>query len=413
MHPRPARLLLPAALLGLAAVACAPAGAPAGSTTEDRSWSKIVDQAKGQTVDLWMYGGDQQGNAYVDHVLTPAAAGLGVTLRRVPVADTKDAMTRILAERQAGRGDGSVDLVWVNGDNFATGRQADAWRCGWSTRLPNAKYLAPDDALVTQDFGTAVDGCEAPWHKAQFTLVYDSARVAEPPTSMAGVLRWAQDHPGRFTYPAPPDFTGSVFVREAFYSTSGGYSKIPAQFDQSSYEKLTPALFDALEHVAPSLWRQGRTYPRDSVALDRLYADGEVDMTMTYGPATLSKLVADGTFPATTRVLPLQEGTIGNASFLAIPSSAGDPEGAMVVADLALSPAQQAIKADPATWGQFTVLDTRLLSPSDRARFDHLPASEVVPPYDVLSRNANPELASSWVPRLDEGWRKAVLAPGS
>jgi putative spermidine/putrescine transport system substrate-binding protein len=136
-------------------------------------------------------------------------------------------------------------------------------------------------------------------------------------------------------------------------------------------------------------------------------------MTMTYGPATLTKLVADGTFPATTRVLPLDEGTIGNASFLAIPSSAGDPEGAMVVANLALSPEQQAIKADPGTWGQFTVLDIDLLSQSDRARFDALPASDVVPPLDVLSRDANPELASSWVPRLDEGWRRAVLGSGS
>lgn len=413
MHPRLARLILPAVLLGLAASACAAPKAPAGSATENRSWSQITDQAKGQTVDLWMYGGDQQGNAYVDQVLTPAAAELGVRLRRVPVADTKDAMTRILAERQAGSEDGVVDLVWVNGDNFATGKQAEAWRCGWSSRLPNMKFVAPGDPLVSQDFGTAVDGCEAPWHKAQFTLVYDSARVAVPPTSMAGVLRWAQDHPGRFTYPAPPDFTGSVFIREVLYSTSGGHARIPAQFDEASYDDLTPKLWDVLAKVAPSLWRQGRTYPRDSVALDRLYADGEVDMTMTYGPATLTKLVADGAFPATTRVLRLDEGTIGNASFLAIPSSAGDPEGAMTVANLALSPEQQAIKADPGRWGQFTVLDTGLLSPSDRARFDALPASDVVPPYEVLSRNANPELGSSWVPRLDEGWRTAVLGAGS
>ncbi len=413
MHPRPARVLLPLALLGLTAAACAAPGAPAGSTSEDRSWSQITEQASGQTVDLWMYGGDQQGNAYVDDVLAPAAAELGVTLRRVPVADTKDAMTRILSERQAGTEDGAVDLVWINGDNFATGKQADAWRCGWSSQLPNMDFVAPDDVLVTQDFGTSVDGCEAPWHKAQFTLVYDAARVAEPPTSMAGVLQWARDHPGRFTYPAPPDFTGSVFVRQALYSASGGYAEIPAQFDQGAYDELTPRLWTALEDLAPSLWRQGRTYPRDTVALDRLFANGEVDMTMTYGPATLTNLVADGTFPKTTRVLPLAEGTVGNASFLAIPSSAGDAEGAMVVANLALSPAQQASKADPDSWGQFTVLDIDLLSEADRGRFDDLPASTVVPSYDVLSRNANPELGSSWVPKLDEGWRRAVLGSGS
>ncbi len=413
MHPRLARPLLLTALLALAASACAAPAAPAGSTTEGATWKQISEEAAGQTVDLWMYGGDRQGNAYVDDVLAPAAAELGVTLRRVPVADTKDAMSRILSERQAGTEDGVVDLVWVNGDNFATGKQVDAWRCGWSSRLPNMQFVDPDDALVTEDFGTAVDGCEAPWHKAQFTLVYDAARVADPPTSMAGVLRWAEAHPGRFTYPAPPDFTGSVFVREALYSTVGGADSIPAQFDQRAFDRVTPPLWKALSDVAPSLWRQGRTYPRDSVALDRLYADGEVDLTMTYGPATLTQLVADGTFPKTTRVLPLTEGTIGNASFLAIPAAAGDPEGAMVVADLALSPAQQALKADPATWGQFTVLDTDLLSPTDRARFEELPASDVVPPYDVLSRSANPELSSSWVPRLDEGWRRAVLGSGS
>jgi len=415
MHPRPARLILPAAALvaSFALAACGAPEAPAGSSTESRSWPQITAAAEGQSVDLWMYGGDQQGNAYVDEVLTPAAAELGVTLRRVPVADTKDAMTRILAERQAGATDGAVDLVWVNGDNFATGKQADAWRCGWSSKLPNMAFVAPDDTLVTQDFGTAVDGCEAPWHKAQFALVYDSARVATPPTSMAGVLQWAQDNPGRFTYPAPPDFTGSVFVREVLYATSGGHARIPAQFDQSAYDDLTPALWQSLEDLAPALWREGRTYPRDSVALDRLYADGEVDMTMTYGPATLTALVEKGTFPATTRVLALDEGTIGNASFLAIPSSSADSEGAMVVANLALSPEQQALKADPGTWGQYTVLDTDLLSAPDRARFEKLTAADVVAPFDVVSRNANPELASSWVPRLDEGWRRAVLGAGS
>ncbi len=413
MTTRRARWALSAALFGTAVAGCAAPDAPVSSETENRSWSQISEQAQGQTVDLWMYGGDQQGNAYVDDELVPAAAELGVTLRRVPVADTSDAMTRILAERQAGTDDGSVDLVWVNGDNFATGKQAGAWRCGWSSQLPNMRYVAPDDALVTQDFGTEVGGCEAPWHKAQFTLVYDAARVDAPPTSMAGVLQWAQDHPGRFTYPAPPDFTGSAFLRGVFYSTSGGYAKIPAQFDQDAYDQLSPDLWEALTEVKPALWRQGRSYPRDSVALDRLYATGQVDMTMTYGPATLTQLVADGTFPTTTRVLTLDEGTLGNASFLAIPASAGDPEGALVVANLALSSKQQALKADPATWGQFTVLDTSRLAPADEARFESLPTSDVVPTYDVLSQDANPELASSWVPKLDAGWRRNVLGAGS
>ncbi|WP_199522391.1 type 2 periplasmic-binding domain-containing protein [Geodermatophilus marinus] len=130
---------------------------------------------------------------------------------------------------------------------------------------------------------------------------------------------------------------------------------------------------------------------------------------MTYGPATLTDLVADGTFPGTTRVLTLEEGTFGNASFLAVPSTSGDSAGALVVADLALSPEQQLAKADPATWGQFTVLDLDRLDPADRRGFEQLPASPVVPPYEELAANAQPELSAGWVTALDEGWRRAVL----
>ena len=131
-------------------------------------------------------------------------------------------------------------------------------------------------------------------------------------------------------------------------------------------------------------------------------------MTMTYGPATLTKLVADGTYPAQTRVLALSDGTLGNASFLAIPSNAAHQAGAMVVANLALSVEQQVAKANPATWGQFTVLDLTKLTSTEQQQFADLPQSAVVPSFDVLSRNANPELSAAWVPALDEGWRTRV-----
>ena len=393
----------------LVAGACAAPAAENAASAPERPWDEVLAEADGQTVDLWMYGGDQRGNAYVDDVLAPAAADLGVTLRRVPVADTKDAMRRLLAEHAAGTDDGSVDLVWVNGDNFATGREAGAWLCGWSDELPSMQYVAPDDPLVTEDFGVAVEGCEAPWHKAQFTFAYNADRVTDPPTTVAGLLDWAEDHPGRFTYPAPPDFTGSVFVRQALYALAGGAAAVPSAYDEQAYEALTPELWQRLREVAPSLWREGRTYPRDQAALERLYADGQIDFTMTYGPATLTELVADGTFPSSTRVLTVEDGTVGNASFLAIPASSPDQAGAMVVADLALSPEQQAAKADPDVWGQFTVLDQDLLDAESRHAFERLPTSPVVPSYEELSANAQPELASGWVSPLDEGWRREVL----
>lgn len=357
-----------------------------------------------------MYGGDQQGNAYVDEDLIPAAANLGVTLQRVPIADTKDALNRVLTEIQAGTRDGTVDLVWVNGGNFGTGKQAGAWSCGWTGLLPNMSLTNPADALLANDFGTPVDGCEAPWHKAQFTVVYNSAKVTEPPRTVAEMLDWAETHPGRFAYPAPPDFTGSVFIREVLNSVSGGQENVPLSFDQESFDQLSPALYSRLEALAPSLWRDGKTYPKTIAELNALYSGEQVDFTMTYGPAELTKLVADGTYPAATKVLTFDEGTVGNASFLAMPATSGHQAGAMVVANLALSAEQQAIKADPRVWGQFTVLDSALLDATQRALFETLPQSPVVPTYEELSENANPELSAAWVPALDDAWRRLVLA---
>lgn len=406
---RPIILIGVGVVVALTLGACA-APAPGGARSAFPSWDDVTRAAQGQTVKLWMYGGDVQGNAYIDDVLAPAVAAEGVTLERVPVTKTSDALNRVLSELQAGRtDDGTVDLVWVNGDNFRTGKEAGVWLCDWTKLLPNLALTAPDDPLLRNDFGTPVDGCEAPWHKAQFTFVYNSDVITEPPTSLESVLAWAQAHPGRFTYPAPPDFTGSVFMREVLYSVSGGYDNVPAAFDKASYDTLTPKLFDRLRDLAPSLWRGGSTYPANEQELNQLFADRQIDLTMTYGPATLTELVQNGTYPTGTKVLPLKEGTVGNASFLGIPANAASSAGAMVVANVALSAEQQLAKANPATWGQFTVLDRDTLTPEDRARFDALPSSPVVPAYDVLSHNANPELGALWVPQLDEGWRTSVL----
>ena len=398
-----------AGALLLAVTGCsAPGGGP--TTAPARDWDDVLTEADGQTVRLWMYGGDDKGNAYVDDVLVPAAAEQGVTLERVPIADTADAVNRVLSERQADVTEGEVDLIWINGANFATGQQAGAWLCGWTSMLPNIEYVDPEDPLLATDFGRDVDGCEAPWHKAQYAFVYDAARVPDPPGSVEELLTWIGENPGRFTYPAPPDFTGSVFVRQVLYSVSGGVDEVPLEFSEDAYDELAPELLRTLEELEPALWREGQTYPQSLAELDQLYADGQVDFTMTYGPATLPDLVADGTFPPTTRVLLVEDGTIGNASFLAVPATSGSQAGAMVVADLALSPEQQLAKARPEVWGQYTVLDPERLPAQVQAQFAELPQSEVLPPYAELSEDADPEVEAEWVTALDEGWRRQIAA---
>ena len=59
--------------------------------------------------------------------------------------------------------------------------------------------------------------------------------------------------------------------------------------------------------------------------------------------------------------------------------------------------------ADPA-------VDQDLLPEDVRADFAALPRSEVVPPYEELSQDADPELGPEWVTAVDEGWRRSIAA---
>ncbi len=88
-------------------------------------------------------------------------------------------------------------------------------------------------------------------------MIYDSAKVPTPPTDAASLVAWIKANPGKFTYPAPPDFTGSVFVRQMLYYVNGGYQDLLGAFGQAKYDALAPKLWDLLNGLKPSLWRQG------------------------------------------------------------------------------------------------------------------------------------------------------------
>jgi putative spermidine/putrescine transport system substrate-binding protein len=65
---------------------------------------------------------------------------------------------------------------------------------------------------------------ESPWGSAQFQFVHDTARTGEAdlPRSYAELADWIVANPGRFTYPAPPAFHGTRFLKQWLYELSGG-----------------------------------------------------------------------------------------------------------------------------------------------------------------------------------------------
>jgi putative spermidine/putrescine transport system substrate-binding protein len=261
-------------------------------------------------------------------VYGPRLAERGIALNRVPLADTADAVNAVLGELEAGRtSGGSIDLVWINGENFATMRQADALRSGWSQRLPNATLVDWDDPAVAFDAGVPVDGAESPWGSAQFQFVHDTARTdeADLPRSYAELADWIEENPGRFTYPAPPAFHGTRFLKQWFYELAGGPEPWVEGFDEEDHREAAAPLWDLLDELRPHLWRGGETYPNDIADLDRLFANGEVDLTFTQLPAGVGANIAAGTLPATARPFVFDTGTIADHHLPGDPSERRRP----------------------------------------------------------------------------------------
>ena len=361
-----------------------PAGRPAGD-----AFAAVAAKAEGQTVRWWMYGGDTKVNAYVDDVVAPAAAKRGVTLKRVPITDTADAVKRVVAEQRAGkRSGGGVDLIWINGENFAAGKQAGLWLEDWATRLPNArKYLDEQDPAIRTDFEVPVDGQESPWQSARFVFAADTAKVPEPPRDFDALMAYAQAHPGRFTYPAPPDYTGSAFVRQVLAA------------------KGEDAGFAYLKALKPLMYRKGASFPKSQAELDELFANGQVDFAMAYDANFVNAGVRKEGFPRTARPFVIGAGALANTSYVTIPADARSPEGAQVVADVLLEPRLQAEKLKPSVLGNPTVLSPDKLG-AQRERFTRAASS----PY-VLPSYGKPvtEVKAADVAPIEKRWKREVL----
>ncbi|MBL8710620.1 MAG: ABC transporter substrate-binding protein [Rhodospirillaceae bacterium] len=369
------------------------------------SFEAALAQARGQTVYFNAWGGDQRINDYIAWAGGELAARFGITLKHVKLSDTAEAVNRVLAGKIAGQNDGGgIDLIWINGENFAAMKAKGLLHGPILHLLPNMHFVDPKrKPTVLVDFTIPTDGYESPWGMAQLVFFHDSARLPEPPRTLADLLDWARRNPGRFTYPAPPDFIGSTVLKQFLLMSSESRAPFDWPIEVARFDTVTAPLWDYLAELAPNLWRRGRNYPANSAALRQLLADAEVDISMAFNPGDASSAIAQGLLPRSVRSFVLDGGSIGNTHFVAVPFNANAKAGAIVAANFLLSPEAQARKQNPEIWGDPTVLEVDLLDPPERALFDALPLGVATLSPQELGP-VLPEPHPSWMTALEQRW---------
>ena len=367
------------------------------------SFEEVLKKAENSTVRFVMWGGSSSINKWVDtYVASEVKKRYNIKLVRVP-ADASVFVNKLLSEKNSGSVKGSMDLLWINGENFKNAKEKGLLWGPVTDKLPNYNEFI-DPATVQSDFGFPVDGYEVPYGRAQFVFVYDSAKVTDVPDSFAKLQEWVKKNPGKFTYPQPPDFTASAFIRQVFYASTGGHKQYEGAFSKTVFDKNKTVWIKYLSDLSPYLWNNGKNYPKDIAALDTLFERGEVLINMSYHQADAQNRVLAGRYSSTVKTFVMKEGSIYNTHFTAIPFNSGNKEGAMAVANFLLSPEAQLSKNDPANWGDFTVLDLKKLNSEDRKKFAALDLGKPTLPLDVLEKYAVPEVTSEYVEALEKEW---------
>ncbi len=367
------------------------------------AWSQIETQARGQTVYFNAWGGGDNINAYLLWAGAEVLQRYGVKVEHVKVSDTADVVKRVRNEKAAGKADGTVDMVWINGENFLAMKREGLLFGPFAERLPSYAYVDVQGKPTTRiDFSEAVEGMEAPWGMAQLTFMVDSQRVPKPPRSMAELLAFAAAKPGRVTYPRPPDFHGTTFVKQALLELNSDRAALYKPVTPEALAKATAPLWAYLDTLHPHLWRAGKQFPQNAAAVRQMMADGELLLALTFNPNEAANEIAAKRLADSVTSYQFSSGTVGNTHFLAIPVNARAKEGAQVFINFLLSPQAQARKADIAVWGDPTVLALDKLPPAQRALF----AAKPLPGQVAVSAPAIPEPHGSWVDPLEKEWLK-------
>ncbi len=384
----------------LAAVALT-LGVATGATVAKADWAQIQNEAKGQTVYFNAWGGGEAINAYIAWAAKEAKMRYDIEVRHVKITDAAEVVKRVQTEVSAGRkSDGSVDLMWVNGENFRNLKSGGLLFGPWAQSLPNWGLVDLNKPVLT-DFSVPTEGYESPWGTAQLTFITDSAKTPAPPRSAAQLLAFAKANPGRVSYPKPPDFHGTTFIKQLLLELAPNKAVLQQAVTPAAFASATQPLWAYLDQFHPSLWRNGKTFPASAAEMHRMLGDGELKTSITFNPNEAANLIASKQLPATATSFGFTSGTIGNVHFVAIPVNARAKAGAQVFANFLLSAEAQTRKADISVWGDGTVLDVAKLPMASQATMRKTTPGALAELVPTL-----PEPHASWVEALEGEWLK-------
>ena len=257
--------------------------------------------------------------------------------------------------------DGSIDLIWINGENFSSMlKNGLLHKKNWIYDLPNAKNINLEkNSSLMFDFGIFNEGREMPWGLSQLIYFYNHSKVKAPPKNANELKNYILNNPGRITFPKPPDFTGTSFLKQVLSELTNNDKALREKFDKNKHNQVLKKLWDWLDQVTPYLWKNGKNYPKNYLALSQLLADDEVDIGMSFNISFPNNEVLNGNLPKTTKSYISEKGSISNTHYLAIPYNSKNINASKLAVNFFIFPRSSITKTESKNLGRSEYIDFR------------------------------------------------------
>ncbi len=380
-----------------------------GESSDLSDWSMVETQGQNQSINMMMWKGDPKINAYMsDYVLPKIKSKYGIDVNIVSGQGSMIVQS-LMTELQANKSESEIDLVWINGETFYQLRQIDALYGPWTSELPNAEFIDFDNPFIGKDFQQDIDGYELPWGNVQMTLIYDQAKIKNPPQNKVELLDFVKTHPGQFTF--DNHFTGLTFLKSLLISFAENPDELYGDFDEVTYQKYSQQLWEYINKLKPYLWQNGEVFPENVAQMHQLFASGEIWFSMSNNDSEVDNKISEGLFPKSARAYVPDFGSIQNSHYLGIPKLSKHKAAAMLVANFMISAEAQSHKSKPEVWGDGSVLDIENLPENQKQHFENIAKRQYAPPRSELNQKALMELNPEYMIRLAEDFRTKIINP--
>jgi len=256
---------------------------------------------------------------------------------------------------------------------------------------PVTRGSAKNVAKVNPDLLTPVKGAAIPYRGSSVVLAYDSSKVSNPPKTLAALLTWIKQNPGKFTYNSPN-------------SGGSGYSFVQTVLDNSIPQATITKMVNGYDTGLESNWKTGLdtlkslnpfiyqgVYPNGNAAVLTLLGKGDIWVAPVWSDQALTALKS-GQLGSNIKLTQISNPSFtGGAAYLAVPKTAKNKKSVYKFVDYILSPSAQQMIVD--VMAGFPAIDIKYMGDSIKQKFQDVSANTLRPTYSTKMAN---DLKAQW-----------------